>query len=403
MLSLERLRTELTDALPRLHDPTLVPSEFLGKILGADAEAGPAAIQAHILAWIEKLKPDPTTPADGRNRREYELLHNRYVLGLTQEATAERMRIGVRTVQRLQSQAVHALVVRIWQSYQQRRGADSEVNGTSAANSAKVADWETQTRWELASLNATDPDAISDVETVIAEILENETILAHPFGIHVVPGYVQSSLKAAIHPIALRQILITAIRRLAQHIVGESITLYGRSEEGKTRITLTGTVEQKKPLHESTLFRDIITTETVSLDLHRESDMVFLSIWLPSTGAVTVLVVDDNADMVQFYRRCTAGTHYQILHVATARAMFDTLEQIRPDIIVLDVMLPDEDGWHVLMRLHENPNTRPIPVVVVTVVREQELALSLGAASYLTKPVHPRRFVEALDVLAQQG
>ena len=60
-------------------------------------------------------------------------------------------------------------------------------------------------------------------------------------------------------------------------------------------------------------------------------------------------------------------------------------------------MLPDIDGWRLLMLLHENAETRTIPVIVCTVVREEGLALSLGATRYLAKPVGPRDFIETLN------
>ncbi|NLE43152.1 MAG: response regulator, partial [Chloroflexi bacterium] len=62
-----------------------------------------------------------------------------------------------------------------------------------------------------------------------------------------------------------------------------------------------------------------------------------------------------------------------------------------------DVMLPKVDGWQLLTHLHERSETRMIPVIVCSVVREEPLALALGATSFLTKPLAPRQFVEALD------
>jgi len=112
---------------------------------------------------------------------------------------------------------------------------------------------------------------------------------------------------------------------------------------------------------------------------------------------VIVLVVDDNEDLVHFYRLCLAGTTYRIVAVGEGRRAFEMIEAKRPDIIVLDLMLPDIDGWELLAQFHEHPLSRSIPIVVCSVVREEDLAFALGATVCITKPVRRRQFTQALD------
>jgi CheY-like chemotaxis protein len=64
---------------------------------------------------------------------------------------------------------------------------------------------------------------------------------------------------------------------------------------------------------------------------------------------------------------------------------------------VLDVLLPDTDGWELLTYLHEHPATRALPILVASVVHGEELALALGATAYLSKPVRRQQFIQALD------
>ncbi len=68
-------------------------------------------------------------------------------------------------------------------------------------------------------------------------------------------------------------------------------------------------------------------------------------------------------------------------------------------MIVLDIMLPDIDGWELLTNLHEYPGTRAIPVIICSVVKQEELAEALGAALYVAKPVMRKQFIEALDTV----
>ena len=69
---------------------------------------------------------------------------------------------------------------------------------------------------------------------------------------------------------------------------------------------------------------------------------------------------------------------------------------------MLDIILPDADGWELLAQIHTNPATQAIPIIISSIVREENLASSLGAALYLPKPVKHKEFIQALDqVLAR--
>jgi len=100
--------------------------------------------------------------------------------------------------------------------------------------------------------------------------------------------------------------------------------------------------------------------------------------------------------LVHFYRRYTTGTRYQIVHLAEGQHALETIQEVKPDIIVLDVMLPDIDGWELLADLRQQPAAETLPIIVCSVVRRAELALSLGASLYLPKPVRRRQFIQAL-------
>jgi len=190
---------------------------------------------------------------------------------------------------------------------------------------------------------------------------------------------------------------------LARHTSTEKITIFARLEDGNVKIALTGSVAAEDRFTESDLVRDILTPEDVSVQVCVENDHIFLWIEVVSVGRTTVLAVDDNLDMARFYRRCTEGSRYHIVHTAQGQSLFETIETTAPDVIVLDIMLPDVDGWQLLMHLHEDPATRSIPVIVCSVVREEDLPLSLGAALYLPKPVRHREFIQALDRVLSQA
>jgi CheY-like chemotaxis protein len=97
-----------------------------------------------------------------------------------------------------------------------------------------------------------------------------------------------------------------------------------------------------------------------------------------------------------------AKTRYDLVHIPEAQHLFQAIEACAPDVIVQDVMLPDADGWKLLAKMHEHPLTRATPIVVCSVIRDEELALALGATRYLAKPVRRKEFLGALDEALSQ-
>ena len=115
----------------------------------------------------------------------------------------------------------------------------------------------------------------------------------------------------------------------------------------------------------------------------------------------TVLVVDDDPDVISLFRRYLEEQGYQVLGATDAVEALRLAWEEHPYAITLDIILPGEDGWTVLRALKEDPATRDIPVVICSVVQDQDIGFSLGAADYLTKPVSREALLDALARLGQ--
>ena len=111
-----------------------------------------------------------------------------------------------------------------------------------------------------------------------------------------------------------------------------------------------------------------------------------------------MLVVDDNADTLQLFARYAVGTRYAVTGTREPGRALQLAEEVRPDIVVLDVMMPELDGWEMLARLREHPSTAQTSVIICTVLPQQPLALALGANPFLQKPVTREAFLAALDL-----
>ena len=117
---------------------------------------------------------------------------------------------------------------------------------------------------------------------------------------------------------------------------------------------------------------------------------------LPQASARTIMVIDDNQALLQLLQRYLSGHRCQVLTVPNGEKGWSLLQEIIPDALIMDVMMPELDGWELLQRIRSNPVTQDIPVVVCTVFNNAELAYALGASYFLHKPVDQGMISHAL-------
>ena len=121
---------------------------------------------------------------------------------------------------------------------------------------------------------------------------------------------------------------------------------------------------------------------------------------------VRVLVVDDEPLIVEML---TMGLNYEGFEVSVARTGFEALEQARsanPDLVVLDIMVPQLNGWEICRRLKQDTETRAIPVIMVTGRVEEGdkvLGFEVGADDYVTKPFSPRELIARIRAVTRRG
>jgi signal transduction histidine kinase/DNA-binding response OmpR family regulator len=100
----------------------------------------------------------------------------------------------------------------------------------------------------------------------------------------------------------------------------------------------------------------------------------------------TVLSIDDNPEAIDIIRKYL-GEEYNVVGLLSPEDAVKRAREIKPMAITLDIMMPRKDGWQVLRELKGDPETQDIPVIVLSIVDDQRLGFSLGAAEYIIKPV----------------
>jgi CheY-like chemotaxis protein len=108
-----------------------------------------------------------------------------------------------------------------------------------------------------------------------------------------------------------------------------------------------------------------------------------------------ILVIDDNESNLKLMKFLLSSPEYDVRTAADARQALDVLRGFRPDLILLDIQLPDIDGLELARRLKADPDTRPITIIAVTAYAmkgDEEKARAAGVEDYVTKPIEKQSF-----------
>ena len=111
----------------------------------------------------------------------------------------------------------------------------------------------------------------------------------------------------------------------------------------------------------------------------------------------TVLAVDDERDILDLIRFHLTRAGCEVVTATSGREALETIHARRPDLLLLDLMLPDIDGFAICEILRRQAATATIPIVIVSAWRTSDsrnLGLELGAIDFLTKPFSPKVLVE---------
>jgi DNA-binding response OmpR family regulator len=116
-----------------------------------------------------------------------------------------------------------------------------------------------------------------------------------------------------------------------------------------------------------------------------------------------IIVVDDDREIQEIIAFVLARHGFDVEVISNGRQLHRLLTLQLPDLIILDVMMPGEDGYHICRNLREDPMTKHIPVMMITAHAEdiyERISSDLGAVQHMTKPFHPLELAQTVrDIL----
>lgn len=401
---------ELRTVLQHLYDPTRLNQSACVQLFDLGRRNNPAAaLRKVLLDGIEALKPGSGIPPHSTAWRVYHVLAWRYVEQSSQSAVAANLSIGPRQLRRVEGYAIRVLADYLWKRYDL---SDTTVPVAAPPENApaEVADNNVPgVTQELAWLQDSFPNETNAISALLAAALATVAPLAR-----ATETRINYELPDELAPVtgklaALRQALLNVLTGVIHTVPGGTVNIEVKPHYRGVEVRLwadgrTARTADTESIEHFEMARQFVCLFGGTLDVltgGAEADVVATMV-LPVVEQATILVVEDNADTLQLLARYLVGTRYRFVGARQPEQALALAEEIAPDIVLLDIMLPGIDGWELLGRLREHPKLAGVPIVVSTILPQEKLALTLGAADFIRKPFNRETLLAVLDRQQQQ-
>jgi CheY-like chemotaxis protein len=352
-------------------------------------------LQEMVLDEIEQFRPTDKEPSiETIEWRPYLILHQRYTKGMSSQELADYLAISKRQMRRDHSKALQALAGRLWdQAFEKELVPPPEGDSDEAREGSQA--------FEIHPGLLDLAEVLQGVIRILQRHLDSE-------GVELELNFVSGTVLT--DRVILRQILISLFN-YALHIQSDQPLCICTQTKGEyVSVEFTITADQ----HWS------------SWDEEREDWLSSVRLWSPRLGAdfeesypppdrpgtvrlifklpiadqTTILVIDDQQPTLRMYQRYLSRSNFKVVGLDNPKQAHLVAHQIQPDVILLDVMMPQVDGWEIFQALQLDEALNQIPVIICSAWESADLAKSLGAAEFLKKPITQEQLLTAIQELA---
>ncbi|MHB0876733.1 MAG: response regulator [Anaerolineae bacterium] len=347
-----------------------------------DALLRAQAMRSLLLDSVDSLRPLRQSPTSTQAERDYEVLSLRYASGMTVERIAEQLFVSVRQVYRDLRRAEERLA----EAVAVRRAPKP---GVAAGDGRRAA-----MQREVSALQHSQQTL--DVREIAAGAVSAVRTLADSLSVELQGGTAGEPLLARGTPGVLRAATTRLLSGTIQAAApGSRVTLSLACDGGEAVIAISYVPGEATPALGEAM------TGALALGIVPQARQLpgggrRLELRLAAPLPQRVLIVEDSVSSRELYERYLEGTGWQMQLCDDAREAAAAARLGHPNAIVLDIMMPELDGWSVLQALRIDPETSAIPVIVCSVMHDPGLATALGASACLAKPVSRLELVAAL-------
>jgi len=396
------------DALSNLYDPIYLHTHpLIGMLMShqAPGETSGESLRRFLRETIESLQPLASVPSNDPAWLCHRILSMRYLQSQGQAEICRRLGLSRASYYRRHRKALEAVAGVLWEKCP-RPATAFAVTDNSAKAEPSPERWAEEEAVKLAHASRRQ---LTDLAILLEGVERTFQPLAGRMGITLTTDVPASLPMTFGDPAILRQIVLNVLLEGVNLAAASSLNLEVRVESEETiwrLAALEASKVEEKDLKEvkgfaisQALLEAYGGRLWVESEQHQTACICFT---IPIVRPKTLLIIDDSRDAISLYQRYIQTERYVINTASTGNELWALLAGPKPDLILLDVLLPREDGWEILQRLKADPETKDISVVICSVLDQPELALALGAAAVLQKPIDRDTLLKTLQTLLHQ-
>lgn len=388
----DAFRYYVKEALANLYDRSRLQTSPLLDALRSDHAADgitSASLRETLREAIDRLRPDATIPPGRPEWLGYRLLWQRYVHRKSRFAVCQELNISRTSYYRYHQQALDAVASLLWERAAKHGVSQPTSEGVAPGN----ADQAVQMAVRLAHESRRQP---TDIVGLTDGILRTVRPLTEEQSIRLEVSAAPDLPPIYVNAWVLRQALLSLLLDAMEGRDGEHLDLEIARGADCLSWRLLSVPRDLGESQGIAVAREVIGAYGGQLMLEPCEDGAALALTLPIARQSTILIIDDDRDTIRLYRQWLQAHDYLVTVARTRAELGDRLETA-PDLVLLDVLMPQWDGWSVLHLLKAEPRTASIPIVVCSVLSQPRLALALGATAVLCKPLTEMQLTQTIS------
>jgi CheY-like chemotaxis protein len=390
----EDLVSELYRLIAHLNDTAYLERHRFARLLPPTATPGLSrgqALRRTLRMAITALDPGSEASSGMLEARPYRVLYRYAISRHSILSIADDLGLSRRQVYRDLRVAVEALAEIVRDS----------LGGPPPAHEAAADD--SDLRAELERLAEASEQEV-EVSTLVDEAARSALPLARERKVELRVEREGHPLRATTNRVMLRQ----AVLNLLSHAVStsEAGAVHVRTrlsgQQGSIECHYRSRVwpEPRTPQSPLAIANHLLSSLGMGLESSRDGEGITrLVVTVPLLQEHDVLIVDDNEAFVRLFRRYLRGQPYRVHGAGSMAEAIEAVQRIRPDVVILDVMMPERDGWELLETLRTTPEGQRARIIVCSIINDPELSAALGADGFLLKPVERADLLQALSDL----